>query len=88
MYAIRSYYEMIVFAGKDGRLYRRDIGPEKPRPITPAFGSTASPQISPDGKHVVYVYSDGETDVLGLVDIDGKNWPQKLVQGSDSYNFV
>ncbi len=78
-------HDLVIFAGKDGRLYRRALQPEKPKPITPAYGSVASPQVSPDGKFVIYVFSNGVEDVLGIVDIQGAQWPQKLVQGADFY---
>ena len=78
--------QRVIFAGKDGRLYQRSLDPEKPRAITPAYGSVASPKISPDGEFVLFVFSDGETDLLGVVDAVGKKWPQKLVEGADFYN--
>lgn len=76
---------LVIFAGKDGRLYRRELTPEKAKAITPAYGSVAAPKISPDGRHVIYVFSDGANDVLGVVDTFGVQWPQKLVQGADFY---
>jgi dipeptidyl aminopeptidase/acylaminoacyl peptidase len=76
---------LVIFAGKDGRLYRRELNPQNAQPITPAFGSVASPRISPDGRHVVYVFSDGTYDALGVVDTLGLHWPQKLIQGADFY---
>jgi|AutmiccommuBRH23_1029490.scaffolds.fasta_scaffold00054_105 dipeptidyl aminopeptidase/acylaminoacyl peptidase len=77
--------QQVIFAGKDGRLYRRGLDPQTPQAITPAFGSVAAPQISSDGKYVLYVFSDGENDALGVVDSSGVQWPQKLVQGADFY---
>lgn len=76
---------LVIFTGKDGRLYRRELIPEKAKAITPAYGSVATPKISPDGRHVIYVFSDGANDVLGVVDTSGVQWPQKLVQGADFY---
>ncbi len=76
---------LVIFAGKDGRLYRRELTPEKAKAITPAYGSVATPKISPDGRHIIYVFSDGTNDVLGVVDSFGVQWPQKLVQGADFY---
>ena len=77
--------KFVIFCGKDGRLYRRGLNPEKPFPITPAYGSVASPKISPDGTSVVFVFSDGANDLIGIVDSEGKKWPQKLVEGADFY---
>jgi dipeptidyl aminopeptidase/acylaminoacyl peptidase len=75
----------VVFAERDGRLYRRALAPDQPRPITPPFGYAASPSISPDGKWVVYVFSDGKLDLLALVDIEGSQWPLQLVKAADFY---
>lgn len=74
-----------IFAEKDGRLYRRELGPGFPRAITPAFGGAASPQLSPDLTWVVFVHTCEGRDVLGLVDSQGKRWPAKLVEGADFY---
>ena len=76
---------VVIFAEKDGRLYRRELGPGFPKAITPAFGSAASPQLSPDLKWVVFVHTYEGRDVLGLVDSVGKRWPAKLVEGADFY---
>ncbi len=74
-----------IFAAKNGRLYRRDLGYGQPRPITPAFGSLASPAISPCGKWVMFVHTYQGQDVIALVDAEGKTWPRKLVEGADFY---
>ena len=50
---------LVIFAARDGRLYRRTLGSDLPRPITPQFGASASPCICPDGKWVCYIHSDG-----------------------------
>jgi dipeptidyl aminopeptidase/acylaminoacyl peptidase len=75
----------LVFAERDGRLYRRELAHGRPRPITPPFGQAASPAISPDGKWVLYVHTFNRQDALGLVDAEGQCWPVKLVQGADFY---
>src|SRR5512146_168137 len=49
---------LVIFAERDGRLYRRWLAASQPQPITPSFGNAASPAISPDGRWVVYVFSD------------------------------
>ncbi|MDR3577518.1 MAG: S9 family peptidase [Anaerolineaceae bacterium] len=76
---------MLVFCGRSGQLYRRSLGYEQARPITPAFGAAASPALSPDGRWIVYVWSDGKTDLLALVDVEGRDWPLQLVSGADFY---
>ncbi|MFA5836275.1 MAG: alpha/beta fold hydrolase [Bellilinea sp.] len=75
----------VYFAEHSGALYRRDFINSQPRPLTPVFGGLASPKVSPDGRWVVYVHSDGNQDVLALVDAEGKDWPVKLVSGADFY---
>lgn len=75
----------VFFAEKNGALYRRSYSPGLPAAITPAYGGLASPVVSPSGRWVMYVHSDGVEDVIALVDSDGSNWPVKLVQGADFY---
>lgn len=81
--------DLIVFANRDGRLFRRGLSPAPSQPITPALGQpaggVASPVVSPDGRWVAYIYSDGHTDLIGLVDVDGQNWPLQLARGADFY---
>ncbi len=76
---------LVVFAARDGRLYRRTLGSELPRPITPQFGASASPCICPDGKWVCYIHSDGENDSLAIVDSEGSHWPHQLAHSADFY---
>ncbi len=76
---------LVVFSERSGRLYRRLLAADQPHPITPPFGYAASPAISPDGRWVVYVFSDGALDLLALVDVEGSQWPLQLVKGADFY---
>lgn len=76
---------LVIFAGKDGRLYRRTLGPGFSKAITPAFGSVAAPQLSPDNRWVAFVHNYEGRDVIGLVDSDGSEWPLKLVENADFY---
>lgn len=75
----------VIFASGDNRLYTRTLGFGTPKPITQPIGSVCSPSISPDGRWIVYGFSDGNIDLIALVDIEGHQWPQKLVQGADFY---
>lgn len=75
----------VYFADKSGVLYRRPYSPGLSSAITPPYGGLASPAVSPSGKWVMYVHSDGVEDVIGLVDADGSEWPTKLVRGADFY---
>jgi len=68
-----------------GRLYRQDLVTGPAEPITPKSGDLASPTVSPDGRWVVYVHTDGESDCLAIVDAEGRHWPQRLTAGCDFY---
>lgn len=72
-----------VYFVSEGRLYRQPLSTGRARPITPPFGEITSPCVSPDGKWVLFVHSDGQEDLLAIVDTEGKFWPQRLVSGSD-----
>ena len=74
-----------VFADKDGRLYFAPYGPGSPRPLTPAFGSSASPKLSPAQDRVLFVHTYEERDVLALVRLDGQSWPRVFASGADFY---
>jgi dipeptidyl aminopeptidase/acylaminoacyl peptidase len=68
-----------------GRLHRQSLASGPAVPITPAIGEPASPAVSPDGRHAVYVYSHERVDGLAIVDVDGRHWPQKIAGGHDFY---
>lgn len=74
---------IIVFVGNDSRLYRLPVSGGRPHPITPAFGSAASPAISPDGQWVAYVHSYEDVDGLCIMRTDGSIFPQKFAYGTD-----
>ena len=74
-----------VFAEKDGRLYRVEYSGGAPRPITPGYGASAAPALSPDGRWVLYVHTYEGEDCLAVVDADGRQWPRKLAEGADFY---
>ncbi len=75
----------VVFAERSGRLFRQPLRGGGARALLPEFGSAASPELSPDGRWVFYVFSDGHEDALGVVDANGAGWPVKLVRGADFY---
>ena len=70
---------------ESGRLYRQPLSAGTARPVTPAFGSAASPALSPDGRWLLYVHSYEGQDALALVDAEGQHWPTRLVSGEDFY---
>lgn len=70
---------------KSGRIYRQPVQEGTPKAITPAFGSAASPALSPDGQFLLYVHTYEHNDSIAIVDTEGKFWPQRLVSGDDFY---
>jgi dipeptidyl aminopeptidase/acylaminoacyl peptidase len=77
--------DFLIFTNRDGRLYRRERKTGKNTPLTPGWGNMASPAISPNQKWVMFVFSDGEKDLLGVVNSQGFSWPMPFVCGSDFY---
>jgi dipeptidyl aminopeptidase/acylaminoacyl peptidase len=70
---------------KSGHVYRQPLSDGQPRPLTPAFGSAASPTLSPDGRWLAYVHHDDGIDRLAAVEAGGSAWPQILTEGHDFY---
>jgi dipeptidyl aminopeptidase/acylaminoacyl peptidase len=70
---------------QSGRIYRQPTHQGPAEVVTPAYGSAASPRLSPDGKWLLYIHSYEGEDCLALVDSAGNQWPQKLVSGDDFY---
>jgi dipeptidyl aminopeptidase/acylaminoacyl peptidase len=80
--------DTVVFSAEDGRLYRNSLeAPLSPTALTPEFGASASPAISPDSNWVAYVHTYEEDDVIGLTGIDGQRWPVNWVTGADFYMY-
>jgi len=77
--------EWIYYIDHGHQLFRCRLDGGGSQAIAPPFGSLAAPAISPDGRWVLYIYSDGEQDLLAVVDAEGIQWPFKLVQGADFY---
>ena len=77
--------DFLIFANRDGRLFRRERKSGTIKPITPGWGNMASPLISPNQRWVMFVYSDGEKDFLGVVNAQGFGWPMILISGADFY---
>ncbi len=76
----------VYFAEADsGRIYRQSIAGGPAVPLTPGFGQAAAPQLSPDGRWLLFVHSYEGQDSLEIVDTAGASWPQKLVVGNDFY---
>jgi len=70
---------------ESGRLYRQPLKHGTAKSISPAFGQFASPNLSPDGKWLLFIHTYEGEDSLGIIDSLGKCWPIKLVSGNDFY---
>jgi dipeptidyl aminopeptidase/acylaminoacyl peptidase len=68
-----------------GRIYQQPLDSGLARPITPEFGRSAAPRLSPDGKWLLYVNSYEGQDSLGVANAAGQSWPSRLVSGNDFY---
>jgi len=78
-----TVHDGVVYFVHDGRLYRVSLESGLPQAITPKFGGAAAPKVSPDGQWLTFVHSYDHDDVLALVDVDGKQFPQKIASGDD-----
>jgi dipeptidyl aminopeptidase/acylaminoacyl peptidase len=74
---------LVLFVGRDGRLYRTSVQGGTPRAVTPAFGGMACPTPDPTGTRAVYAHTYEDSDCLALADLSGAQWPRKLFAGSD-----
>ncbi len=75
----------VIFVDRGRQLFRLEVESGTPQPITPEMGTLASPALSPDGRWVVFVASNGQEDALYLVDAHGAQPPSKLAWGADFY---
>lgn len=82
-FAVRD--SKVVFCANRNRLVAWDKHTNVLTPITPVWGRVAAPSISPDGKWVLFVFSDGENDLIGIVPLHGMDWPRQLIKGADFY---
>jgi len=80
-----TVFDGTVYFVSEGQLYYQSLREGAAQPITPAYGEAASPRVSPDGKWLLFVHSDGVEDVLAIVDTKGDSWPQRLASGRDFY---
>ena len=70
--------DALVFAGRDGRLYRIDLKTGVQQAITPVYEGVAAPALSPDGRYVAFLAEqDGGCNLL-LVDAAGAQLPLRL----------
>jgi len=69
----------------EGRLFAMPLTGGTPRPVAPAFGTCASPVISPDSSKILFVHSYERADCLAMVDFDGAGFPVRLAYDADFY---
>jgi len=78
LFAVRE--DALVYAGKDGRLYRIDLKTGAQCAITPVYEGVAAPAISPDGRYVAFLAEqDGGCNLL-LADAAGAQPPVRLTE--------
>ncbi len=76
---------VIVFVNKDGCIFLTSIDNHTSQlPITEG-GSVSSPTISPDGKFVMYLHSDGKDDSIRVISLTKPDDSNCLVEGADFY---
>ena len=75
----------VLFADRDGRLYYKAYGSGLPRALTPQFGGCAAPLLSPNGEFAIFIHSYEGKDLIASLPVDGKSWPNILIQGADFY---
>ena len=61
---------VIVFVNKDGCIFKHSINNQTSQLSRTEGGSVSSPTISPDGKFVIYLHSDGKDDSIRLIKFD------------------
>ena len=77
--------QVFFVAVPSGQLFRQALSGGSAQSLTPPFGKIASPAVSPDGRYVAYVHSDGKRDCIGIIDHRGEHWPRRLASGHDFY---
>ena len=80
--------DSIVYIEKgSNQLYLLSSADIQPKKLTTSLSKTAAPRISPSGKHLVFVHSDGTDDTISIIDFNGSFSPLPLISGSDFYNY-
>ncbi len=69
------------------QIYRISLENGTVNQLTSSLQNAASPRISPDGKYLLFVHSDGENDAIYIKDLFDPKPAQPLVSGSDFYNY-
>lgn len=78
-----THDDVVFFVGPEGRVYRLPLFGGEAQAITPAFGGSADPTVSPDGRWLVFAHTYEGCDGLAIVDTQGELWARKLAFGTD-----
>lgn len=77
--------DLTVFCSGDNGLYGVSDGNDRAFPLTHDRFDRSTPVISPNGKYMAYVTSDGEHDQIALLELSGYAWPRLWIKGADFY---
>lgn len=75
-YSVRG--QVLVYAGRGGRLHRVDLASGEQRLISPAYEGVAAPALSPCGRFVAFLAEQDHRCNVLLVDARGEQLPVKL----------
>ena len=77
--------DLTVFCSGDNGLFGVRAGSDRAFPLTNDRFDRSTPVISPNGKYVAYMTSDGEHDQIALLELSGYAWPKLWIKGADFY---
>ena len=77
--------DLTVFCSGDNGLFAVRAGSDRAVPLTNDRFDRSTPVISPNGKYVAYVTTDGDHDQIALLDLSCYAWPRLWIKGADFY---
>ena len=77
--------DLTIFCSGDNGLFAVRDGSDRAVPLTNDRFDRSTPVISPNGKYVAYVTTDGEHDQIALLELSGYAWPRLWIKGADFY---
>ena len=77
--------DLTVFCSGNKGLFAVRDGSDRAAALTNDRFDRSTPVISPNGKYVAYVTSDGEHDQIALLELSGYAWPGLWIKGADFY---
>lgn len=77
--------DLTVFCSGNKGLFAVRDGSGRAAALTNDRFDRSTPVISPNGKYVAYVTSDGEHDQIALLELSGYAWPGLWIKGADFY---